>query len=107
MEKVRTILEKDLKENVVPFWNNMVDKEFGGFYGAVDMEHQIISIQLKTLIIIMQTLEHTVETLLMVELMVRMIHQAHLNLAQYMVTGVPQLATMRDIIHSQILVVAN
>ena len=42
MEKVRTILEKDLKENVVPFWNNMVDKEFGGFYGAVDMEHQII-----------------------------------------------------------------
>lgn len=42
MEQVKKILEQELKQNIIPFWNDLVDEENGGFYGAVDMAHEVI-----------------------------------------------------------------
>ena len=41
MEKVKRILEDNLLNDVCPFWASMVDKEYGGFYGACDLEKGI------------------------------------------------------------------
>ena len=42
MVNVKYILEKDLKDNIIPFWNSLVDEEYGGFYGACDLEFNVI-----------------------------------------------------------------
>ena len=31
-------VEKELKEHIIPFWLGMQDKEFGGFYGMLDID---------------------------------------------------------------------
>ncbi len=31
-------VEKELKEHIIPFWIGMQDKEFGGFYGMLDID---------------------------------------------------------------------
>lgn len=31
-------VEKELKEHIIPFWMGMQDKEFGGFYGLLDID---------------------------------------------------------------------
>lgn len=38
----KEILERDLNENIIKFWNGLIDKEHGGFYGAVSMEKEIL-----------------------------------------------------------------
>lgn len=30
-----------LTEKIVPFWNNLIDEEYGGFYGLMDVEHNV------------------------------------------------------------------
>jgi len=37
----KIIMEKMLKENILPFWQNMTDKENGGFYGEADFHGKI------------------------------------------------------------------
>ena len=31
-------VEQELKEHIIPFWIGMQDKEFGGYYGMLDIE---------------------------------------------------------------------
>ena len=33
--------ERELKQHILPFWMNLIDEEFGGFYGKVDSHHRI------------------------------------------------------------------
>ena len=35
-------LEKHLKEKILPFWERLKDSEYGGFYGYVDKELNVL-----------------------------------------------------------------
>jgi len=46
MQNINTAVLKDqaqkmVKENILPFWRNMIDKEHGGFYGEADFSGKI------------------------------------------------------------------
>ena len=56
MKEVKQILENDLKNNIIPFWNDMVDEKHGGFYGATDIHHNILKEAPKGLVYISRIL---------------------------------------------------
>ena len=50
MKNVKKILENDLINNIIPFWDNMIDEKYGGFYGATDKNHNVIKDACKGLV---------------------------------------------------------
>lgn len=42
MREIKEKLENELLGNICPFWNNLKDENFGGFYGATNREHEIL-----------------------------------------------------------------
>ncbi|SHH60150.1 AGE family epimerase/isomerase [Clostridium grantii] len=42
MDDLREEILKDLQENIMPFWMNLKDDEYGGFYGWVDYDLNLI-----------------------------------------------------------------
>lgn len=38
---LRIEAENHLRENIIPFWKNLRDDEYGGYYGYVDFDHNI------------------------------------------------------------------
>jgi len=50
------LLKEELLNNIIPFWNNMVDYKYGGFYGAYDVQNKIIEEAPKGLVYISRIL---------------------------------------------------
>jgi len=50
------LLKEELLNNIIPFWNNMVDYKYGGFYGAYDLKNKIIEDAPKGLVYISRIL---------------------------------------------------
>ncbi|HPX72253.1 MAG TPA: AGE family epimerase/isomerase [Acholeplasmataceae bacterium] len=50
------LLKEELLNNIIPFWNSMVDYKYGGFYGAYDLKNKIIEDAPKGLVYISRIL---------------------------------------------------